>query len=80
MYEVEVGYPVVGYQQAKGNVEQGRVHQVHLPQYKKLECSYFTVIRLDENTSLPFSYLVFVCVCCQVLSVCLVFYEQTCRA
>jgi hypothetical protein len=31
VYEVEVGYPVVGYQQAKGHVEQGRVHQVHLP-------------------------------------------------
>jgi hypothetical protein len=31
VYEVEVGYPVVGYQQAKAHVEQGRVHQVHLP-------------------------------------------------
>ncbi len=30
MYEVEVGYPVVGYQKTKGHVEQGRVHQVHL--------------------------------------------------
>jgi hypothetical protein len=56
VYEVEVGYPVVGYQQTKGHVEQGRVHQVHLPltKYEKLECSYFTGIRFDENTSLPF--------------------------
>jgi hypothetical protein len=64
VYEVEVGYPVVGYQQTKGNVEQGRVHQVHLRHTENTKnCSAHILLVSDLMKILLSHFVRHVCMC-----------------
>jgi len=62
VYEVEVGYPVVGYQQTKGHVEQGRVHQVHLPHTESTKIWNVHILRLSDWMKILLSHFRTSCV------------------